>query len=118
MITSKKPKNLLIGSPTGGTEALAFILKDLSANCSPIVISQHILPNFCQSLATQLEKFSGRPTQITPTPIHLLTGHIYIHQPESTLSFKHFGNNTKAIPAQALGASIFRLCNDEMFFSY
>ena len=117
MITSK-PKIILIGASTGGIESLNFILKDLPANSPPLIISQHILPNFCQSFSNQLFKISGRPTQIITEPVELNIGHIYIQQPESNLSFNGFGNKIKATPIKTFGVSIFRPCIDEMFLAY
>lgn len=114
----KRPKAILIGASTGGIEALAFILKDHNAKCPPILISQHILPNFCQPFADQLGKTSGRPTIILSQATDMMDGSIYIQHPETSLSFRTFGTHIRATPSNNFGASIFRPCIDDAFTAY
>jgi len=47
---------LLIGASTGGVEALRFLLPQLPAGLPPIVVVQHIPPNFSRSMAEHLNK--------------------------------------------------------------
>lgn len=67
-----------IGSSTGGVEALSALIGELPENCPPIVIVQHMPPDFTASLAKRLDRlnapqvleaFDGAPIKI---------GHIYI----------------------------------------
>ncbi|MFD2166507.1 chemotaxis response regulator protein-glutamate methylesterase [Thalassotalea euphylliae] len=52
-----KRKNHLIaiGASTGGTEAIAQILKCMPANCPPIAIAQHIPEKFSERFAARLD---------------------------------------------------------------
>jgi two-component system chemotaxis response regulator CheB len=45
---------IAIGASTGGTEAIAAIMKSLPANSPPIVIAQHIPPVFSRAFAERL----------------------------------------------------------------
>jgi two-component system, chemotaxis family, protein-glutamate methylesterase/glutaminase len=45
---------LAIGASTGGTEAIAAVLRALPANCPPIVVAQHIPPVFSRAFANRL----------------------------------------------------------------
>lgn len=56
---SKRNKNfdlIVIGSSTGGTEAIKAILSELPADMPPILIVQHMPPGFTASFAERLDK--------------------------------------------------------------
>lgn len=56
----EKPKLILIGSSTGGPEALTKIFKNLSGSINvPILLVQHMPPLFTQKLAESLSKLSS-----------------------------------------------------------
>ena len=58
-LASAKSKQLIaIGASTGGTEAIATILKDLAPPLPPIVIVQHIPPVFSNHFAHRLNAIS------------------------------------------------------------
>jgi two-component system chemotaxis response regulator CheB len=44
-----------VGASTGGTEALRVFLQALPPNCPPILIVQHMPPNFTKSFADRLD---------------------------------------------------------------
>lgn len=50
------PDLVVIGSSTGGVEALDILLAGFPANCPPTVIAQHMLPGFTASLSEHLNK--------------------------------------------------------------
>lgn len=54
-----KPDVLVLGASTGGTEALVRTLKNLPANCPPVVVVQHISVDFSEAFATRLAKMAG-----------------------------------------------------------
>jgi two-component system chemotaxis response regulator CheB len=59
-----RPQIIVIGSSTGGPNALSTVLKDLNPDISqPILIVQHMPATFTSMLAKHLEKDSGRPCQ-------------------------------------------------------
>jgi two-component system chemotaxis response regulator CheB len=45
---------IAIGASTGGTEAIAFVLRRLPASCPGMVIAQHIPPEFSRAFANRL----------------------------------------------------------------
>ena len=47
---------IAIGASTGGTEAIRHVLQGISADCPPIVISQHIPAEFSESFANRLDR--------------------------------------------------------------
>lgn len=52
----KTPPLISIGASTGGTEALAKVLKQLPADCPPIAIVQHMPEKFTEAFANRLNK--------------------------------------------------------------
>jgi two-component system, chemotaxis family, protein-glutamate methylesterase/glutaminase len=75
-----EPKNMVvaIGSSTGGVEALQAVIGVLPANCVPIVVTQHMPPNFTRSLAERINK-SVAPTVVEAKHgTRLQRGHVYI----------------------------------------
>jgi len=57
------PEVLVIGSSTGGPQALLAVIKALPpAVTVPILIAQHMPPGFTASLAANIEEKSGRPS--------------------------------------------------------
>ena len=52
----KTPPFVSIGASTGGTEALAKVLKALPADCPPIAIVQHMPEKFTEAFANRLNK--------------------------------------------------------------
>jgi len=79
-VTSKaRPEIIAIGSSTGGPKALFEVLKNVSATVSvPIVITQHMPPNFTAILAKHIQDASGRPCKEATDGEKLMPGHIYI----------------------------------------
>lgn len=47
---------IAIGASTGGTEAIRNLLAGISADCPPIVITQHIPAEFSESFANRLDR--------------------------------------------------------------
>jgi two-component system chemotaxis response regulator CheB len=58
--TSKTPRALVIGSSTGGPEALSAVLAKLPANLGvPVLVTQHMPPVFTRLYAQRLDKASA-----------------------------------------------------------
>lgn len=53
------PNVILIGASTGGTEALVTLLSHMPKECPPIIIVQHISPDFSKLFAQRLAEVSG-----------------------------------------------------------
>jgi two-component system chemotaxis response regulator CheB len=63
-VQAKKQKNfqpevVLLGSSTGGPDALSKLLANFPRPCPPIVLVQHISPDFAPALGSRLANISG-----------------------------------------------------------
>jgi two-component system, chemotaxis family, protein-glutamate methylesterase/glutaminase len=74
------PKVLLIGSSTGGPQALTSIIGHLTKviDQAPVLITQHMPPTFTTILAEHLSRASGRPAHEGQEGEPVLPGHIYV----------------------------------------
>ncbi|MGY2065844.1 protein-glutamate methylesterase/protein-glutamine glutaminase [Blastococcus sp. SYSU DS0619] len=78
----KKPAVLVIGSSTGGPEALARVLPALPANLPvPVLLAQHMPPVFTRQFAQRLDRLSALRvveavdgTPLVPGTVHLAPG--------------------------------------------
>src|SRR5688500_7279093 len=78
----KKPAVLVIGSSTGGPEALAKVLPQLPASLSvPVLLVQHMPPVFTRQFAQRLDRLcplrvveASDGTPLTPGTVHLAPG--------------------------------------------
>jgi two-component system chemotaxis response regulator CheB len=74
------PRVLLIGSSTGGPQALGAIVSSIGRVIDqvPVLITQHMPPTFTTILAEILERAGGRPAQEAIDGEALRAGRIYI----------------------------------------
>ena len=74
------PKVLLIGSSTGGPQALNLVVAQLQSvvDRAPVLITQHMPPTFTTILAEHLSRASGRPAREAQDGEPVLAGHIYV----------------------------------------
>ena len=76
------PDLILIGASTGGTEALATLLKSWPSNSPPVLVVQHISKNFCAPFAKHLAPVSGLKLGTPKHGATLEKGHIYLAHDE------------------------------------
>jgi two-component system, chemotaxis family, protein-glutamate methylesterase/glutaminase len=74
------PRVLLIGSSTGGPQALNAIIPQLGGvfDRAPVLITQHMPPTFTTILAEHLTRLSGRPAREGQDGEEINAGNIYI----------------------------------------
>lgn len=74
------PKAILIGSSTGGPQALSTLIKGLAPVIDrlPILIVQHMPPIFTATLAEHIGRFAGRPAREAINGEPLKPGMIYV----------------------------------------
>jgi two-component system, chemotaxis family, protein-glutamate methylesterase/glutaminase len=74
------PRALLIGSSTGGPQALSTLIGELGAaiDLAPILITQHMPPTFTSVLAEHLSRISGRPVHEGVHGEAITSGKIYV----------------------------------------
>src|ERR1700733_15009953 len=74
------PRALLIGSSTGGPQALARLIEKLPAaiDRAPLLITQHMPPTFTTVLAEHLSRIGGRGAHEAENGEPVLAGGIYV----------------------------------------
>jgi two-component system, chemotaxis family, protein-glutamate methylesterase/glutaminase len=74
------PRVLLIGSSTGGPQALSSLVPGLASvsDRAPILITQHMPPTFSMILAEHLARVSGRPVREAEDGEPVLSGGVYV----------------------------------------
>ena len=71
-------KVVLIGSSTGGVDALLQVLTAIPADGPPIVIAQHMPATFLESFASRLERNCPAKVALSRDGVRLEQGHIYL----------------------------------------
>src|SRR5581483_5063799 len=74
------PRVLLIGSSTGGPQALSALVAGIGSviDRAPVLITQHMPPTFTTILAEHLARVSGRPAQEAADGEPVRAGKIYL----------------------------------------
>jgi two-component system chemotaxis response regulator CheB len=75
-----RPRVLLIGSSTGGPQALNAVMGNLNGVLDriPVLITQHMPPTFTTILAEHIARASGRPTKEGTDGEQVRSGQIYV----------------------------------------
>src|SRR5690349_17512007 len=78
--SSAVPRVLLIGSSTGGPQALTSLIARIKniVDQAPVLITQHMPPTFTTILAEHLTRASGRPAHEAEDGQPVATGSIYV----------------------------------------
>jgi two-component system chemotaxis response regulator CheB len=78
--SSQNPRVLLIGSSTGGPQALMSVVADIGPVIDrfPVLITQHMPPTFTTILAEHLARASNRPAREAIDGEAVKAGHIYL----------------------------------------
>lgn len=74
----KKDQLIAIGASTGGTEAIKEVLLGLPVNCPPVVVTQHIPPQFSASYALRMNNSCTMTVHEASANQKLLPGNVYI----------------------------------------
>jgi len=74
------PRVLLIGSSTGGPQALGKLIKQIDAvtDTAPVLIAQHMPPTFTTILAEHLSRVSAKPVREAVHGEPVLAGTVYL----------------------------------------
>jgi two-component system chemotaxis response regulator CheB len=67
-----------LAASTGGPAALAEVLADLGGLAAPVLVVQHIHPDFVDALITWMQRVSALPVHAARHGEALLAGHVYI----------------------------------------
>lgn len=85
-------KILLIGSSTGGTEALKELLAKLPQNCPGILIAQHMPEGFTRTFAARLDGLCQISVKEAEHGDRIQPGHAYLAPGHSHLMLGHVGS--------------------------
>lgn len=90
------PKVLLLGSSTGGPQALTTVLKSLGTLIDrvPVLITQHMPPTFTTILAEHAAKAAGRPAAEGKDGEPIVAGRIYVAPGAKHMVVKKTGAST------------------------
>ena len=90
------PKVLLLGSSTGGPQALTTVLKALGSLVDrvPVLITQHMPPTFTTILAEHAAKAAGRPAAEGKDGEPIVAGRIYVAPGAKHMVVKKTGGST------------------------
>src|SRR5690606_39017848 len=75
---STTEKLVLIGSSTGGTEAIRHVLEPLPANSPAIMITQHMPAGFTKSFVQRLDGLCAVQVHEAEDGQRVLPGHVYL----------------------------------------
>jgi two-component system, chemotaxis family, protein-glutamate methylesterase/glutaminase len=82
-----------IGASTGGTEAIAQILRTLPANAPAMLITQHMPPVFTASFAQRLDRECRIRVVEAKNGERILPGHAYVAPGDKHLEVRRAGSN-------------------------
>lgn len=91
MLTSEKL--LIIGSSTGGTEALRVMLEQMPTTCPAIMIAQHMPEGFTKSFAERMNRLCSITVKEAQDGERLMPGHAYIAPGSAHLKLSKSGAN-------------------------
>ncbi len=75
---SSRPDVIVIGTSTGGPQALVKLLNRLPTDCPPVLVVQHISAKFSTALAERISTVSGLPIGKMEDGTKLQAGHLYM----------------------------------------
>lgn len=79
---------IAIGASTGGTEAIKDVLLGLPANCPPVLITQHIPPQFSTSFAQRMNSICAMTVHEAQDNQRILPGNVYIAPGDRHMQFR------------------------------
>jgi two-component system chemotaxis response regulator CheB len=90
---SSTEKLIIVGSSTGGTEALKEFLVPMPADAPAILVAQHMPEAFTKSFAERLNSLSKMTVSEGAHGDRVLPGHVYIAPGHSHMLVKRSGSN-------------------------
>jgi two-component system chemotaxis response regulator CheB len=109
------PDLILIGASTGGTNALTDLLKSFPKPTPPIVIVQHITPNFAKPFSERLAVIAGLKLGSPGTTLE--KDHIYMAAGDEHIRLVNRAGQTLTEPSSAAPRSRHRPSVDVLFES-
>lgn len=69
---------IVIGSSTGGVEALQVVLQQFPADCPPTMIVQHVNARFAPAIANTLDQVCPAKVQVAKPDVPMSVGNVYL----------------------------------------
>ena len=93
-------KIIVVGSSTGGTEALKTFLSGMPERCPPILISQHMPELFTKSFAERLDNLCAMRVSEAGQHEDIVAGHVYLAPGHSHLSLERAAGKLRTALSQ------------------
>lgn len=107
---------IAIGSSTGGISAIHEFLRQLDSRINaPILVTQHLPPDFIPFLVRHIADLKLRPVHQAADGMHLQRGHIYCAPGDAHLGLTARGGPTRIALVQDWPGSAYRPSVDPMF---
>lgn len=107
---------IAIGASTGGISALHEFLGQLDHHIdAPIVITQHLPPDFIPFLVRHINDRRLRPAHVARDGAVLQRGHVYCAPGDAHLGLKRCGNRTRIALASHWPGTVYKPSVDPMF---
>lgn len=114
----RTPQAVVIGSSTGGPEALSTVIRDLGPPLPvPVLIVQHMPPVFTAQLAARLDRLSPARVVEAAAGDTLEPGTIYIAPGDHHLEVAAAGNHVRTVLTQSAPVNFCRPSVDVLFHS-
>ncbi len=113
----KRPELIVIGASTGGPNVLVNFIKNMPTPCPPIVIVQHINPDFAAGFARTMASVSGLNLIETESAVELRENCIYMAQGDYHLTVKEIDARRMIIPNFDSPLNSHRPSVDKLFLS-
>lgn len=85
---------VVIGSSTGGTEAIKVFLTGMPQRTAPILITQHMPESFVQSFVTRLNGICQMNVKVAEHQEKIMVGNVYIAPGHSHMSLERIPGST------------------------
>jgi two-component system chemotaxis response regulator CheB len=109
---------LIVGSSTGGPEALSRLFEGLrAAPPVPVLVTQHMPPVFTRQLAARLDRLGPTTVSEATTGEVLQAGHAYIAAGDHHLELKRVGTSVQTVLTDGPPVNFCRPSVDVMFRS-
>lgn len=110
-------KVIVVGSSTGGTEAIKELLTSVPSNCPPILITQHIPKMFSTSFAERLDRYSAMEVFEAQDGMIVRPGCVYLAPGDFHLTVRKSGTKVVCQVIQTEKVNRHRPAVDVMFNS-
>ncbi|MBO1751292.1 chemotaxis-specific protein-glutamate methyltransferase CheB [Actinotalea sp. BY-33] len=114
----RKVRAVVVGSSTGGPEALSHVMRGITAPLPvPVVVVQHMPPVFTRQLAARLDRLGGSTVVEATAGQDLRPGTVYIAPGDLHLTLEPSASGARTVLTQGLPVNFCRPSVDVMFRS-